>query len=278
MADSRNSDAKIEPVESVTQLVSKARHVTEASTDDIWQHIDPEIYTSLKEAALGKDPDACRREVNVALQTGTSPEDLADYYVPALARDMGDQWCVDQLSFAGVTIGVSRLQAMLRELGPSWTSDNAVTSESHAILLLVPREVYHTLGAIVLSSQLRRMGVSVKLILGGKPEDIAQRLDRTNYQAVFVSASCGETLESLRRIVHLVKTSAKTPIPVVIGGSILDVETTENVTALTGADYATRIPEEALKLCGLQEKTYNQVHAKSGTVSLKTVYPNRRLP
>lgn len=265
MADSRNSDAKDEPVGSLTQRAPEGRLVTETTSDDIWCHIDSNLYSKLREAALSSDPDACKREVSKALQSGTRPEDLADFYVPALARDMGDQWCVDQLSFAGVTIGVSRLQAMMRELGPSWASDNTTMPASNAVLLLVPREVYHTLGAIVLSSQLRRMGVSVKLILGCKPEDIALRLGRTRYQAVFISASCGETLESLRRIVHSIKTSAKTPLPVVIGGSILDVETTENVTALTGADYATRLPDEALRLCGLQEKTHNQMHAKGGT-------------
>ncbi len=265
MADSRSSDAKNEPVGAVTQLASKVRPINDAKSDEICEKIDPKLYELLRDSALSKDPDACKREVSKALQAGTRPEDLADFYVPALARDMGDQWCVDQLSFAGVTIGVSRLQAMMRELGPSWTSDNAMNPTSNTVLLLVPREVYHTLGAIVLSSQLRRMGVSVKLILGGKPEDIAQRLNRTNYQAVFISASCGETLESLRRIVHSIKTSAKTPLPVVIGGSILDVETRENVTALTGADYATKIPDEALRLCGLQVKTHHQMNAKGGT-------------
>jgi methanogenic corrinoid protein MtbC1 len=264
MADSHNSDAKNEPVESVIQLGSKVRQIDEASSDDVSEHIDPLLYASLKNAALSKDPDACKHEVNAALMAGTRPEDLADFYVPALARDMGDQWCVDQLSFAGVTIGVSRLQAMMRELGPNWTSDNATQPEANAILLLVPREVYHTLGAIVLSSQLRRMGVSVKLLLGGKPDDIVQRLSRTSYQAVFISASCGETLESLRRIVDIIKTNTKTPMPVVIGGSILDVQTTNDVTALTGADHATRMPDEALRLCGLQENTPNKAHVKGG--------------
>ena len=196
-----------------------------------------------------------------AVANGTLPEDIADYYVPELARDMGDQWCKDQLSFAGVTIGVSRLQAVLRALGPSWSSDNSSRPDAPSILLIVGHEVYHTLGAIVLSGQLRRKGLSVKLIMGGRAEDIADRICRTKYHGVFISSSCGETLESLRRIVNVVKTSMENPPPVVVGGTILDVEHAETIVALTGADYATKNPDEALETCGISPFTPIDTHA-----------------
>ena len=178
---------------------------------------------------------------------------------------MGDAWCVDQLSFAGVTIGVSRLQAMLRTLGPSWSGDNALHPEAPLMLLIVPQDAYHTLGAIVLSGQLRRKGMSVKLMLGGKPEDIADRVARNSFQAIFISSSRGETLESLRRIIDVVKTSAPKPPPIVVGGSILEVESANDVTALTGADYATRRPDEALRLCGLQVSKHEILRERDGT-------------
>ncbi|MCK0097183.1 cobalamin B12-binding domain-containing protein [Yoonia sp. F2084L] len=265
MADRRQFDAMKEIAASETQPSSTRRPVVASVVPDLAPKLDESLFQALKAAALSADPNACKHAIRAAIATGTSPEDLADHYIPALARDMGDLWCVDQLSFAGVTIGVSRLQAMLREMGPKWSSDNAAGPASSSILLIVGKDVYHTLGAIVLSGQLRRKGFSVKLILGGKRADIAQRIQRTKYQAVFISSSRGERLESLRQIIDVVKTSAQTPPPVVVGGSILEVETANDVTALTGADYATRIPDEALEFCGLHDIQHSQSHATGRT-------------
>jgi methanogenic corrinoid protein MtbC1 len=265
MADPHKFGVMKEPVAPQARRGVIARRVAEAVSEDIMRHLDATLFEDLKDAALSQNPEASRRTIKAALADGVRPEDLADFYIPALARDMGDLWCVDQLSFAGVTIGVSRLQAMMRALGPNWASDGATQNENASILLIVPQEVYHTLGAIVLSSQLRRKGFSVKLILGGKPEDIANRLILTKFEAVFISSSAGETLESLRHIIDVIRTSYKDPCPIVVGGSILDVEKTDDVTALTGADYATKRPDEALRLCGLQQTRHTKVHAKGGT-------------
>ena len=260
MADPHKFGVRKEPVVSQAPRGSAGRRLAVAVVEDIARKLDQDLLSELERAALSENPADCKKAVKTALDDGTRPEDIADFYIPALARSMGDLWCIDQLSFAGVTIGVSRLQAMLRALGPNWASDNATESETASILLFVPQDVYHTLGAIVLSSQLRRKGFSVKLVLGGKPEDIVDRLSRTRFEAIFISASSCETLESLRNIIDIVRTSSVDQRPIVVGGSILDVVEEDDVTAFTGADYATRRPDEALRLCGLRETKYKKIY------------------
>lgn len=259
MADHRNADVKKDlaagmPDADKKPVVSLVR--------DTAPSIDSRHIEMLREAVLSPLPETSRNAVRDLIASGVAPSDIADFYIPAVARLLGDDWCVDQLSFANVTVGSARLQAMLRSLGPNWSGDSAARHGSASILLIVPEDVYHTLGALVLGGQLRRMGFSVKLILGCRNQDIAIRVQRTTYDAVFISSSHGETLESLRRIVDVVKTALSSPPPIVVGGSILDVETKENVTALTGADHATRIPEEAVELCGLQVTTQDDAHLK----------------
>lgn len=265
MADRRSADAKKQTAEPLAQLGSVGHRIVASATHDSELLVDQVLFDELKSAALSKSPDACMLAAKKAVAEGTLPEDLADHYVPALARDMGTQWCEDQLSFAGVTIGVSRLQAVLRALGPNWSGDKVSSADAPSILLVVGQEVYHTLGAIVLSGQLRRKGFSVKLVLGGKPKDVADLICRTKYHSVFISSSCGETLESLRRIVDAVKNSITNPPLIVVGGTILEVETAENVMALTGANYATNVPDEALRFCGLNQMTTINAHIEDGT-------------
>jgi len=265
MADHQNLGAKIENAEPALWPHSIERRVAVAVVDDIKQKIDDDLFAALKAAVLDPDPKACRAAIRQSLAEGTRPEDLADFYIPAIARNLGDLWCVDQLGFASVTIGVSRLQAMMRELGPNWASDTASAGVEGSILLVVLQDVYHTLGAIVLSSQLRRKGYSVKLLLGGRAQDVAKRIINTKYDCVFMSCSGGESLESVRRVIDAIKTTTNNPPPVVVGGSILEVTTVTDITTLTGADYATKIPAEALRLCGLQEIKQHSTRAKNGT-------------
>ena len=215
------------------------------------ENLDPAVLMQLHEAVLDADPECAKQAVRDLIANGIRAVDLADFYIPAVSRELGNQWCIDELNFASVTIGASRLQSMLRALGPNWSGEGTGKKAVASALLVVPQEVYHTLGALVLGGQLRRKGLSVKLVLDGKPRDIADRVANTVYDCVFISSSRGETLESLRRIVEAVKTSGRTPPPVVIGGTILEVETVETITALTGADFATQIPDEALRFCGL---------------------------
>jgi MerR family transcriptional regulator, light-induced transcriptional regulator len=218
------------------------------------RQLDPQVMSDMRNAALAASREDCSVVVQRALDSGIARDDLADFYIPALARELGDDWCSDGLSFASVTIGASRLQAMLRELGPEWAGDQSANPAAPSIMLIVAQDVYHTLGAMVLSGQLRRKGLSVRLMLGAEPSELAQKLAKTSYDAVFISSSSGETLESLRRIVYVIRASSRTSMPIVIGGTILEVETCYDVTALTGADYATTVPSEALELCGLTTK------------------------
>lgn len=258
MPDHRNVDAKTRNAGDRQQPSSSKQRFVPSIVQNIEQELDDGVLANLYDAAMNPDPAVCKAAVETALADGLRPDDLADAYIPTIARQMGEKWCSDQISFAAVTIGTSRLQSMLRLLGPNWTGRAEERHDAPAILIVVLQEVYHTLGAIVLSGQLRRKGVTVKLALGCKPHEVAERIYHTKYEAVFISSSLGETLESLRKIVSAVRTSTGTPPPIVIGGTILDIETAENVIALTGADYATQNPDRALRLCGLHEKTLQQ--------------------
>ena len=185
--------------------------------------LDSEILAKLHNAAIGAERETLQDVIRDALAAGHKPEDLADHYIPELARKMGDMWCGNQISFAVVTIAVSRLQSMLRDLGPSWAGDTSTDPSAPSVMLIVPQDVYHTLGAMVLGSQLRRAGLSVRIMLGVRPDEIATRLRRTTIQAVFVSSSHGETLKSLAKIIDVVKSSVENAPPIVIGGALFGV-------------------------------------------------------
>jgi hypothetical protein len=185
---------------------------------------------------------------------GIDAADVADRFIPAIARSLGMMWCDDNIGFATVTIGVARLQGLLREIGPEWQADRHADGDAPGLLVVVGADVFHTLGAMVLTGQLRRRGLSVRLLFGATPDILGPILRQARFDAVLISASDGESLEALRRLVTTAKTATSVPPPVVIGGTVLDqaADGLIDIAALTGADFVTCDLDEALRLCGVE--------------------------
>jgi len=216
------------------------------------ENTELELIAELSRIALKQEPASISEIVTHAIRTGIPTERIVDHIIPEVARNLGDAWCVDQISFADVTIGVARLQAMLRDVEPATRSDLCEHAESSTVLLAVAETTHHTLGAMVLAIQLRRVGLSVRLLLGATQQLVRQTCSATDYDAVFISANISDSLENLRRIVDSTKRDIGHTPPVVVGGSLL--ETQPDIVALTGADYAAKTADEAIALCNLKTK------------------------
>lgn len=205
--------------------------------------------TGLHDAILSSDNKRGVAVVQDQLKSGLAATDIADIVIPRVSHLLGDQWCEDQIGFAQVTIGAARLQSLLRLLGPDWSGDRIGAPGAPTILLIVPENTLHTLGAMVLAGQLRRRGFSVKSLLGVTPADAAAHMGDARFEAVFISAAISDSLETLRQIVKSIHYADPGCTPIVIGGSI--EHCTGDIADLTGADYVTSNLEEALRLCQL---------------------------
>ena len=195
------------------------------------------------------EPDALVSFMAELRAIGVSNDEIAETLIPAAARKLGDRWCTDHLGFADVTIGSARLQSILRDL--STTGDVKIVRDdtAPAIAIAVRADEHHTLGALVLAYHYRRQGIAVRVLLGRSDEEIAEVVQGGDFGALFISASGGVKLESLRNLVNLVQNGLHAAPPIVVGGSLL--ESRKNAKTLTGADYATNDPAKALRLCGL---------------------------
>lgn len=207
----------------------------------------------LHDAAIDTDSQRLNAVTDALLRDGLSPVAVSEICIPAVARRLGDQWCGDDLGFAGVTIGCARLTSTLRRLDQTYASDPPASAPH--ILILVGEDVYHTLGATVLSGIIRRSGYSTQLWIGADPATLAQHLAQSEFDAVFISASIGESLETIRRLVSTSQSACPT-IPVIVGGTIIEyVGSAEEVKTLTGATLATNNPNEALELCEIAKNS-----------------------
>ena len=233
-----------------SQVLSVVASRSPHNAAKIYHDLVLQLADGVRSMAIGRQEQA----LETLRAHGCTTEDIADIYIPAAARLLGDEWCRDEVSFADVTIGTARLQGILRDLEKEWLSAHGNDQDNGLALVIVCEEEYHTLGAMVLAGQLRRNGVSVRLSIGASRADHIALIEDTRFDLVLISAARTENLETTRKFIENIRNVAGDRLPIVLGGPV--TELTVNLKALTGADHVTNDPKEALDLCGL--KTHHQ--------------------
>lgn len=205
---------------------------------------------SLRASVRSIDGAGRKAVVQEMLDARIRREDIFDFYIPEVARRLGADWCEDRVSFADVTIGVARLQGLLKEIGADWFQGAGLEADAPGLLVVVLADEFHTLGSMVLCGQLARCGISVKLALGQEEPDLLRTVAAGQFDAIFLSAAQGERLARLKKLVEKIRGASVRPTPVVIGGSV--VTRVSDIETKTGADHATTDAREALRACGLR--------------------------
>ncbi|MFN6977341.1 MAG: B12-binding domain-containing protein [Gemmobacter sp.] len=188
-------------------------------------------------ASLAHHADAVNALVVALRREGVDGDVLTDNVMPLAARELGEAWVDDRLSFVEVSLAMTRIQRLLRSTLVDAPQDGGLAS----ILFILPEGEQHTLGGLICARQLRRAGYSVCLAIGETRSRIAEMLRERTYDAAFVSVATQERLESARELVTWMNTVAAGGLPVVVGGAVLctaDRSMADRVRAMTGARFA----------------------------------------
>jgi methylmalonyl-CoA mutase cobalamin-binding subunit len=212
----------------------------------------PDLVDALAQGMVTQDEALIERALTAFRRACITREAMADVYVPAAARQLGCHWETDAMGFAEVSIASARLQALARAIGAQRDGEPAAGPAAVSLLLVVPQGEDHTLGAVVAAGQLRRLGLSVCLRLCPAAGEVAELVRTRSFDAVFLSLSCPEGIEPVRRLVASVRKLAGADLPLVVGGAI--VLRHDRLVAATGADHATGDTLEALRFCGLSAR------------------------
>ncbi len=179
---------------------------------------------------------------------GLGDAEIIDSYIPAIACQLGEDWTASRRSFVDVTIGTARLIAAVREITAAWkpVSDR----RAPGIAMVVPDAEQHRLGAIIAASRFRRLGASVRLLMGCRDDEIATVVRKGAFDMLSFSIASRRTLEETRRLIHMLRDDLSPLPPIVVGGAI--GIPAEDLKAMTGADHAATDPEEAMCRCEMK--------------------------
>lgn len=190
---------------------------------------------------LSRDEDlplACVEQIRAR---GVSVESIFVDLLGPTARYLGELWTEDLCDFTEVTVGLGRLQRVLRELSPAFGREAELPDQGLRMLLLPSPGEQHTFGLVMVSEFFRRAGWQVS---GGPWEtalDAADMVATDWYDAVGFSLGSEVHLDSLGDCIGAVRrVSRNRRVAIMVGGPIF----------LEHPEYAARVGADAVSRDG----------------------------
>jgi methanogenic corrinoid protein MtbC1 len=208
----------------------------------------PDLVHALIQSMVTTDQAHAEAALAAFRRACISPVAMAERYIPAAARHLGSGWATDHLSFAEVSIATARLQALVRAIGIRWGGTATQPQDHRCVLMIVPAGEQHTLGAVVATAQLRRMGMSVCLRLGPDRAEVSELLRTRAFDIAMLSIGHDKRLDSVARLVETLRVFGPRGLPLAAGGAV--VADGADVVARTGVDFMAQDLAQALALCG----------------------------
>lgn len=157
------------------------------------------------------------------LSAGNSVEAIyIDLLAPA-ARKLGEYWEADSEDFVGVTMGLWRIQEVLRELTmripPTTRSGSGIRS---ALFSTMPGE-QHSFGTLMVAECFERAGWQADVLIEPGQSELTAKIARHRYDLIGLTVSCDCPSAILSGVVTAIKAVSSNPaVKVLVGGRAIN--------------------------------------------------------
>lgn len=195
---------------------------------------------------LSSEAPALTAYVEALIAGGLSLEDaLVDLLAPA-ARRLGDEWNEDEISFTDVTVGLGRLQQVVRALRVGHPTRAPDPDAPAACFVTAPGE-QHSFGLSLLEDHFRRAGWRTWLDTAATREDAARTVATGWFDVLGLSATSDTSLELIASTVARARAASRNRrLFVLVGGRLFDEDS--RLAEVVGADAGCATAGEALSL------------------------------
>ncbi len=175
-------------------------------------------------AALAIDADAeeLLKRLDVMLNSGTEIESILINILAPAARRLGIMWEQDDCDFVDVTMGLWRLQEVVRELSARVpTKPGRPDAGYRAVFSAMPGE-QHNFGTVIVEDIFRRAGWSTELLLEGQQGALLNAVATHRYDMVGLTVSLDVHTERLPSLILAIRSVSRNPrLCILLGGRVL---------------------------------------------------------
>lgn len=242
------------PQELVTSLANEVLlRISERGRQ--FEHVPHEPSPQELEAlckALISDDETAAADIIVSVRAKGAPaEAIYLKHLAAAARLLGEWWSESRVSFVEVTIGTSRMFAIMRGMKHLFVP-NSLSPDKSAIFASVPGET-HTLGVRMAADFFRKDGWEITLLLGLDHDALVNEIKNSGDRIVGLSVGGSHSIDALSRLVVAIHICCP-HTPIIVSGQ--DVESIMPLLSLMGVDgIASDIDEARQKMTELWDKS-----------------------
>jgi methanogenic corrinoid protein MtbC1 len=203
-----------------------------ASANDLPDERDLVEFTRI---VMRHETPVARAYIDGLRARGTPLETIYLELMAPAARRLGDLWMADECDFTQVTLGLCRLQQLLREFGVAGLVDVESRERGRRVMLApVPGE-QHTFGLIMVADFFRRAGWDVWDEPAASRERLLDAVGAGWFAVIGLSAGTEARLDDMAKMIRALRRASRNrAIGVIVGGAAF-VGQPERV-AVVGAD------------------------------------------
>lgn len=177
--------------------------------------------SSFVRQVLAEDDAAWQHAIEALRADGVTIDTLYQDLLTPAARELGRLWEEDDVLFSEVTVGVGRLQRVMRHLSPAFGREVEHPADGRRALLVPAPGEQHTFGLAMVAEYFRRAGWDVVCELDGHAVDPVGMVRGEWFDVIGISVGAEPRLDWLESGIAAVRHASRNrAIGVMVGGPI----------------------------------------------------------
>src|ERR1700761_1635404 len=217
----------------------------------------PDAIAQFAALVLGERDDAAFAFVQDVISQGTPVQSVFLDLLAPTAQHLGELWESDATDFASVTLGVGRMQMILRRLGEAFLEQGSQADGGESALLTTIPGEQHSFGLSMVAEFFRRAGWNLCTGPVSSHQELIALVQDHWFDIVGFSVSSDRRLDELRRDIQDIRRDSRNKrVGIMLGGPMMIRQ--PDLLVSMGADLmsvdATTAPQHARELIGQMKK------------------------
>lgn len=160
--------------------------------------------------------------LGVYLENNIAPESLFIELIAPAARILGEKWESDECDFVDVTMGLWRLQSLLRTVAAWSPPTRGWTMRPKKALFSTMPDDPHCLGTLMISECFRRAGWEVETLIEPQQSEIFQALGAASFDVAGLTVTTDFSICAVPKLLTAMRSVSCNPhLAIMIGGPAL---------------------------------------------------------
>lgn len=217
-----------------------------AVKDSITRFSDEDVHAFARHS-LNEDPVKMLAFVEQYLADGHSVESIYINLLAPAARYLGAEWEGDNCDFVDVTMGLWRIQEVLRDLTVRMPPKKRTSDGKRTALFSTMIGDQHSFGTLMIAECFQRAGWYTDALIDPSQSDLTQKIANTYFELLGVTISNSQPPETLAQLIKGIRAVSKNPdIIIMIGGR--EINDNPQLVEQCGADASALDASQALKV------------------------------